>query len=118
MLRSQQSKLLRIHICEGDKYAHQPLYQAIVEKCRELGLAGATVFRGLEGYGETAEIHRKHLIAKDQPVIVVIVDSEQKINGALPVLEGMVDTGMIAASDVEMRRIQNGHNRPAAPGSA
>ena len=109
---THESKLLRIHICEGDKYGHQPLYQAIVEKCRELGLAGATVFRGHEGYGETAEIHRKHFIARDQPVIVVIIDSEEKINSALPALEGMVDTGMIAASDVEMRRIQNGRNRP------
>jgi PII-like signaling protein len=108
MSHSQRARLLRIHICEGDKYQQRSLYEAIIERCQEFGLAGATVFRGLEGYGETAEIHRKHLLARDQPIIVVIVDSEENIARALPAFEEMVDTGMIAASDVEMRRIQNG----------
>ena len=105
---AQPASLLRIHICEGEKHGGKNLYEAIVDKCLALGLAGASVFRGVEGYGETAEIHRKRLLAKDQPIVIVIVDSEEKIRGALPALEGMVDTGMIAISRVEMRRIRMG----------
>ena len=56
----QAARLLRIHISESDRYEGKPLYEAIVQKCRELNIAGATVFRGLEGYGETAEMHRAH----------------------------------------------------------
>jgi PII-like signaling protein len=105
---TQPASLLRIHVCEGDKYGDKILYEAIVDKCLELGLAGASVFQGVAGYGETAEIHRKRLLAKDQPIVIVVVDSEEKIRGALPVIEGMVDTGMIATSPVEMTRIQSG----------
>lgn len=112
MSLGQRARLLRIHLCEGDKYQQHALHEAIVARCQELGLAGATVFRGLEGYGETAEIHRKHLLARDQPIVVVIVDSEETIARALPALEDMVDSGMIAASDVEMRRIQNSKTAP------
>ena len=75
------------------------------EKCRDLSIAGATVFRGLEGYGESAEIHRHHLVTHDQPIVVTIVDSEENIRRLLPVLEEMVDTGLIAISDVEAARI-------------
>ena len=108
---AQPASLLRIHICEGDKHGEKQLYEAIVDKCLEIGLAGASVFRGVAGYGETAEIHRKRLLAKDQPIVIVIVDSEEKIRGALPALERMVDTGMIAVSRVEMLRIQSGKVR-------
>ena len=104
----EEAKLLRIHICEGDKCDGRPLYEAIVHKCYENGVAGATVFRGIEGYGETAEIHRKHIVTADQPVVVMIVDSEENIARVLPAIEEMVDTGMIAASRVELKRIRNG----------
>ena len=105
MQPSRPAKLLRLHFSERDKYQGQPLYEAIVEKCRALSIAGATVFRGLEGYGESAEIHRHHLIVHDQPIVVTIIDSEENIRRLLPVVEEMVDTGLIAMSDVEVARI-------------
>src|SRR3972149_3385880 len=92
------AKLLRLHFSERDKYEARPLYEAVVEKCREMSIAGATVFRGLEGYGESAEIHRSHLLSHDLPVVVTIVDSEDNIRRLLPVVEGMMDKGLIAIS--------------------
>jgi len=102
----QPAKLLRLHFTERERYRGKPLYEAIVEKCREMKISGATVFRGLEGYGEAAEIHRSHLLAHDLPVVVQIVDSEENIERLLPVLEEMMDKGLISMSDVKMRRIQ------------
>jgi len=104
-MQHSPAKLLRIHFSEEDKYQGKPLYEAIVEKCHELLMAGATVFRGVEGFGESAEIHRSHLLAHDQPIVVTIIDSDAKIRELLPVLEQMMDTGMMAISDVEVRRI-------------
>ncbi len=100
------AKILRLHFSEQDRYQGKPLYEAIVEKCRELGIAGATVYRGLEGYGETAEVHRPHLLAHDLPIIVTVVDSAENVARLLPVVEDMMDKGMIAISDVEIIRIQ------------
>ena len=102
----KKAKLLRLHFCEDDQYRGKPLYEAIVNRCKELKIAGATVFRGLEGYGETAEIHRPHLIRKDQPIVVTIVDTEENLKPLIPELEEMMDTGMIATSDVEYVRIE------------
>jgi PII-like signaling protein len=99
------AKLVRIHLSEQDKYSGKPLYEAIIEKCLELSVAGATVFRGVEGYGDSAEIHRHRLLVHDQPIIVTIIDSEDKIRHLLPALEEMMDTGLIAMSDVEVIRI-------------
>jgi PII-like signaling protein len=101
-----EGKLLRIFMDESDKWNGQPLYDAIVQKCRELSIAGATVFRGLEGFGESAEIHKHHLITRDQPIVVTIVDSDDNIRRLLPVLEDMIDVGLIAISDVEVTRIR------------
>ena len=102
----KKAKLLRLHFCESDRYNGKPLYEAIVDRCRELKIAGATVFRGLEGYGETAEIHRHHLIKKDQPIVVTIVDTPENVGRLIPEVEGMMDTGLIATSDVEYMRIE------------
>jgi len=107
MQPSRPAKLLRLHFSERDKYQGKPLYEAIVQKCRELSIAGATVFRGLEGYGESAEIHRHHIVVHDQPIVVTIIDSEENVRCLLPVVEEMVDTGLIAMSDVEVARIAN-----------
>jgi uncharacterized protein len=102
----KQAKLLRLHFCESDQYDGKPLYEAIVNRCRELKIAGATVFRGLEGYGEKAEIHRQRLIKKDQPIVVTIVDTPENLGRLIPEVEEMMDTGMIATSDVEYVRIE------------
>jgi len=103
---AQPGKLLRLHFSEHDRYQGRPLYEAIVEKCRELKIAGATVFRGLEGYGEMAEIHRSHLVSHDLPIVVTIIDCPGNIERLLPTLEAMIDKGMIAISEVMMQRIQ------------
>src|SRR5437016_1081541 len=71
---SHPAKLLRLHFSEQDKYQGRPMHEAIVQKCRELSIAGATVFRGVEGFGESAEIHKRHLITHDQPIVVTIID--------------------------------------------
>ena len=112
MSPANPARLLRIHISESDRFQGKPLYEAIVAKCRELKIAGATVFRGLEGYGETAELHRSHLVLHDQPIIINIVDSGESLARLIPVVEEMLDTGMMAVSDVEVVRVQK---KAAAP---
>jgi PII-like signaling protein len=102
----RKAKILRVHIGERDLLNGKPLYEAIVKKCFDMNIAGATVFRGLEGYGESAEMHRHHMVKHDQPIIVVVIDAEERINELLPVVESMMDTGMIAVSDVDMVRVQ------------
>jgi uncharacterized protein len=104
--QSRPAKLLRIHIAESDRWDGQPLYEAIVARCRAMKIAGATVLRGLEGFGETADMHRAHLVRHDQPMVVTIVDSEESIARLLPALEPMIDTGLIAISDVQATRVQ------------
>jgi hypothetical protein len=69
-------------------------------------IAGATVFRGLEGYGESAEVHKSHLARHDQPILISIVDSAENLDRLIPALEEMMDTGLIAISDVQVTRIQ------------
>src|SRR5579871_369279 len=97
----KKGTLLRLHFSESDRHAGKPLYEAVVERARTLGIAGATVFRGLEGYGETAEIHRPHLMQRDQPIVVTIVDSPENIERLIPELEAMMETGLIATSEVD-----------------
>jgi uncharacterized protein len=100
-----KAKMLRIHFGEDDKWNDRPLYEAIVMKCRELDIAGATVFRGIEGYGASSLIHKQHLLrSSDRPIMVSVVDSEEKIKRLIPVLDEMVDEGLIAMSEVEVIR--------------
>ena len=106
MQQSYPARLLRIHISEGDRFQGKPLYEAIVAKCREMKIAGATVFRGLEGYGESAEMHRSHLARHDQPILISIVDSADNLSRLVPVVEAMMDTGLMAASEVTVVRVQ------------
>lgn len=109
MTQAHPAKLLRIHISESDRWQGKPLYEAIVARCREMKIAGATVLRGLEGYGESAEMHRAHLVRHDQPIVIMIVDSDEKLTALSPVVEEMMDTGLIAVSDVQMIRVQKGN---------
>jgi uncharacterized protein len=108
-----KAKMLRIHFGEDDKWRGQPLYKAIVEKCRELDIAGATVYRGIEGYGASTMIRRSHLlsVSRDAPIMVSVVDVEDRIRKLIPVLDGMVGEGLIAMSDVEV--IKYVHQAPA-----
>jgi len=91
-----KAKMLRIHFGEDDKWQDQPLYEAIVVKCRELDIAGATVFRGIEGYGASTLIHKRHLLrSSDRPIMVSVIDTEEKIRSLIPALDKMVDEGLI-----------------------
>ena len=113
-----KAKMLRIHFGEDDKWKDKPLYRAIVEKCRELDIAGATVFRGIEGYGASTIIRRSHLfhLSSDAPILVQIVDTAENIRRLIPVLDEMVHEGLIAMSEVEVIRYvhQDGFRSPAS----
>jgi len=113
MPQAQSAEILRIHISETDRDHGKPLYEAIVAKCRELKIAGATVFRGLEGYGETAEMHKAHLVRSDRPIVITVVDTAENIQRLIPVVAGMMDTGLMATSGVQMIRVQK--KAPSAP---
>ena len=99
-----KAKMLRIYFGEDDKSEGKPLYRAIVEKCRELDIAGATVYRGIEGYGASTLIHRPHVFSfsSDAPILVSIIDTDENIQKLIPMLDQMVDEGLIAISDVEV----------------
>ena len=105
-MKTQSARILRIHISESDRYGGQPLFEAIVAKCRQLNIAGATVFQGLEGYGDSAELHRAHLIRNDRPIVIVIVDIPENLDRLVPAVEEMLDTCVLATSDAEMTRVQ------------
>ena len=100
------AKILRIHISEADRYQGKLLYEAIVARCRDLKIAGATVFRGLEGYGESAALHKPHLAYRDQPILISIVDTGENLARLIPVVEEMMGTGLLAMSDVQAVRVQ------------
>jgi len=111
-----KAKMLRIHFGEDDKWRDKPLYEAIVMKCRELDIAGATVFRGIEGYGASSLIHKQHFLrSSDRPIMVSVIDTEEKIKTLIPALDEMVDEGLIAMSEVEVIRYvhQDGVRSPA-----
>lgn len=98
------AKLLRIYIGEDDRWEEEPLHEAIVKKLRMMDIAGATVYRGLIGYGAQNRVHRSGFLglSKDLPIMLSVIDTEEKIRGVLPVLDEMVDEGLIALSDVEI----------------
>src|ERR1700679_2484781 len=100
-----KAKLLRIYLGENEKWQGKPLYEAIVTKCRQLDIAGASVFRGIEGYGASSRIHKAHLLrSSDRPIMVSVIDTEENLNKLLPALDEMVDEGLIAMSEVEVIR--------------
>jgi PII-like signaling protein len=116
-----RAKMLRIHFGENDKWHNKPLYEAVVQKCRELDIAGATVFRGIEGYGASSLIHRPHFLrSSDLPIMVSVIDTEDNIRKLLPALDEMVDEGLIAMSEVGVIRYvhQEGVRSPASPAEA
>jgi PII-like signaling protein len=101
----EHGKLLRIFIGEADHFDHKPLYQAIVERARELDCAGATVVRGIEGFGSHSKIHTARILrlSEDLPIIIEIVDSQEKLNQLLPELDKMIADGIVTIEDVQIR---------------
>ena len=106
MRQAQPAEILRIHISESDRHDGKPLYEAIVAKCRELKIAGATVFCGVEGYGETAEMHKAHLVHSNRPIVITVVDTAENMARLKPAVAEMMDTGLMAVSAVEMIRVE------------
>jgi PII-like signaling protein len=101
-----QARMLRIHFTEADECGGRPLYEAIVAKCIELGLSGATVFRGLEGFGASARIYhaRSLSISKNAPIMVTVIDRQEQIEKLIPHLDRMIQGGLVATSTVEAIR--------------
>src|SRR6478735_6766973 len=102
----QDAVLLRVFVGESDRHHHQPLYEAIVLKAREMQLAGATVLRGPMGFGRSSHLHTAKVLrlSEDLPMVIEIVDSQAKIDGFLPVLEGMIGSGLVTLERVQVLR--------------
>ena len=96
--------LLRVFVGESDRYGHHPLYEAIVLKAREQGLAGATVLRGLMGFGKHSILHTAKILrlSEDLPMIVEIVDSREKVESFLPLLDEMISDGLVTLERVKV----------------
>lgn len=107
-----KGKMLRIHFSEKDQWNGKPLYDAILSVCLELGLAGATVYRGVEGFGLSAHLHHSSMWSgsNDPPIMVSIVDLEEQIARLLPRLDEIVREGIVAISDVEVVRYTIGRS--------
>jgi PII-like signaling protein len=99
-----EGKLLRIFVGESDTWHGRPLYEAIVARVREEGLAGATVLRGIEGYGANSRIHSSRILrlSQDLPIVVELVDTAENIERVLPILDEMVIEGMVTLERVEV----------------
>jgi len=101
------AKLLRVYIGEADKWHGEPLHDAIVKKMRMMEIAGATVYRGILGYGAKGHEHKRSFFhpVRDLPVMLTVIDSPEKINSAAEVIEEMLEDGLIVISDVEVMRL-------------
>ncbi|MBI5384942.1 MAG: DUF190 domain-containing protein [Verrucomicrobia bacterium] len=111
-----EAVLLRIFIGESDRWEHRPLYEAIVLKARELHLAGATVLRGPMGFGKSSRLHTAKILrlSMDLPLVIEIVDSEEKIQAFLPVLDGMLGGGLVTLEKVRVIEYRAGVAAPPA----
>ena len=106
----EDAVLLRIFVGESDRYEHRPLYEAIVMKARESQLAGATVFRGPMGFGKSSYLHTAKILrlSMDLPMVIEIVDTEEKVNGFLPVLDKMMGGGLVTMEKVKVIQYRQG----------
>ncbi len=108
------AKLLRIFIGEADRWHDEPLYDALVKRLRMMEIAGATVYRGIDGYGAKGHQHKKSFfhVSKDMPIMVSVIDSAEKIAAAAEAVEAMLEDGLIVVSDADMVRLVR--SQPAA----
>ncbi len=106
----EEALLLRIFIGESDRWQHQPLYEAIVMKARELHLAGATVLRGPMGFGAASRIHTAKILrlSMDLPMMIEIVDTEEKVNAFLPFLDEMMGGGLVTIEKIKVIHYRHG----------
>lgn len=113
-MKGQPGKLLRVYVNKDHQYEGKPLYEAIVDRCRELKVAGATVFSAFEGFGDTAEVHHQHLFRDDQPIVITIVERPEKVAQILPVIESMMNGGIVAVTDVKVTAVSKGNRTTLA----
>jgi uncharacterized protein len=101
-----EAMLLRVFTGENDRHERHALFEAIVLKAREAGLAGATVLRGVMGYGQSSRLHTAKILrlSEDLPIVVEIVDAEEKIRAFLPTLEGLMGSGLVTLERVSVLR--------------
>ena len=106
----EEGQLLRIFIGESDRWKGKPLYEAIILKAREMGIAGATMLRGMMGYGAASRIHTAKILrlSEDLPIVVEIVDSKEKITALLPTIEEMVHEGLVTLENVRVLQYRSG----------
>ncbi len=109
----EDAVLLRIFLGEKQKWHHQPLYEAIVLKAREMHLSGATVLRGPMGYGKSSRLHTSKILvlSMDLPLVIEIVDSEEKINAFLPVIDGMISSGLVTLEKAKVIHYRGQHTK-------
>jgi PII-like signaling protein len=105
MVDQADSRLLRVFIGEADVFEGRPLYQAIVEVLRREGLAGATVLRGIEGFGKSSLLHTATVLrlSEDLPILIECVDTVEKVEAVLPVLDDMIEDGLVTIEKVDVR---------------
>jgi uncharacterized protein len=105
----EDAVLLRIFIGESDRHHHQPLYESIVLRAREMHMAGATVLRGPMGFGKSSHVHTAKILrlSMDLPIVIEIVDSEEKVNAFLPVLDGLMGGGLVTLERAKVIRYQD-----------
>ncbi|MDQ3199879.1 MAG: DUF190 domain-containing protein [Verrucomicrobiota bacterium] len=106
----EEALLLRIYLGESDRWQHQPLYEAIVLKARELHLAGATVLRGPMGFGASSRVHTAKILrlSMDLPMVIEIVDAEEKVNALLPFLDEMMGGGLVTLEKIKVIHYRGG----------
>ncbi|MFF8881141.1 DUF190 domain-containing protein [Streptomyces flaveolus] len=109
---------LTVLVGENDTWHHRPLYSEIVHRAHRSGLAGASVFRGIEGFGASSLIHTTRLLSlsEDLPVAVVIVDTEERVRAFLPQLDELVTEGLVILDDCEVIRYAGREKAPGGPG--
>ncbi len=107
----EDGKLLRIYLGESDRHEHQPLYETIVLKARELGLAGATVLRGPMSFGANSRLHTAKILrlSEDLPLIIEIVDTEENIQRLLPYLDSVMQGGLVTMEKVQVIKYKSDH---------
>lgn len=112
-----KAKLLRVYLGEADRWHDQPLYDAIVKRLHMLDISGATVYRGIMGYGMKGHTHKRSLfrLSRDLPIMIAVIDSEEKIQQGAEAIEEMVDDGLIVISDVDFTRLVRGQPAGASP---
>jgi PII-like signaling protein len=115
-----KAKLMRIYLGEADQWQSEPLYEAIVKQLRMLEISGATVHRGILGYGAKGHAHKQSFwhLSRDLPIMIAVIDTEEKLNQAVDVLGSMLQDGLIVVSDVDVIRFVHSHSLAEVPNAS